>query len=80
MRITTLALATLLGASTAAAGQTPVQLTLHADRGRDTISRHIYGHFAEHLGRLIYDGVWSRSATSGPWQMRPDVVQALKRF
>ena len=23
-----------------------------------TISRHLYGHFAEHLGRCIYDGFW----------------------
>jgi hypothetical protein len=22
------------------------------------ISRHLYGHFAEHLGRCIYDGFW----------------------
>jgi alpha-N-arabinofuranosidase len=61
-------------------GQAQTQLALHADRGRDTISRHIYGQFAEHLGRLIYDGVWSRptSKGAGPWKMRDDVVQALK--
>jgi alpha-N-arabinofuranosidase len=70
----------LLGVSTAAIGQTPTQLVLHADRGRDTISRNVYGQFAEHLGRLVYDGVWSRSAPEGPWQMREDVVQALKRL
>ncbi len=34
------------------------QLTLNADLGRDTISRHIYGHFAEHLGRCIYGGFY----------------------
>ena len=56
------------------------QLTLHADQGRDTISRHIYGQFAEHLGRLVYDGVWTRTSPSAPWQMREDVVQALKRI
>ena len=34
----------------------PLRLVIHADQGTDTISRHIYGHFAEHLGRDIYDG------------------------
>lgn len=23
-----------------------------------TISRHLYGHFAEHLGRCVYGGFW----------------------
>ncbi|HTK48908.1 MAG TPA: alpha-L-arabinofuranosidase C-terminal domain-containing protein [Gemmatimonadaceae bacterium] len=63
-----------------AAPSTTSQFVLHADQGRDTISRHIYGQFAEHLGRLIYDGVWSRSSPSEPWRMRDDVVKALKRI
>ncbi|HEY9226925.1 MAG TPA: alpha-L-arabinofuranosidase C-terminal domain-containing protein [Gemmatimonadaceae bacterium] len=75
-----LSVVALLGLSTAAVGQTSTQLVVHADRGRDTISRHIYGQFAEHLGRLVYDGVWSRSGPEGPWQMRTDVVEALKRI
>ncbi|MEW1958186.1 alpha-L-arabinofuranosidase C-terminal domain-containing protein [Kineococcus sp. NPDC059986] len=45
-----------------------------------TISRHLYGHFAEHLGRCIYEGFWvgedsDIQNTSG---VRDDVVQALK--
>lgn len=56
------------------------QLVLHADRGRDTISRHIYGQFAEHLGRMVYDGVWGRASESSAWQVRADVVEALKRL
>jgi alpha-N-arabinofuranosidase len=36
------------------------RLVVNADQGRDTISRHIYGQFAEHLGRDIYDGVWTK--------------------
>ena len=63
-----------------AAAQTPTQLVLDAGAGRDTISRHIYGQFAEHLGRLIYDGVWTRPSPGAPWQMRQDVVEALKRI
>ena len=34
------------------------KITIHADEGKNTISRFIYGHFAEHLGRCIYDGIW----------------------
>ena len=53
---------------------------LDADLGRDTISRHIYGQFAEHLGRLVYDGVWTRASATEPWRLRDDVVQALRKL
>lgn len=89
-RLTAAALlaATLLAAPIAGAQQTAPsspssatnELVLRADQGRDTISRHIYGQFAEHLGRLIYDGIWTRSSPSEPWHMRQDVVAALKRI
>jgi alpha-N-arabinofuranosidase len=52
-------------------------LVIDADLGRDTISRQIYGQFAEHLGRGIYDGIWTKSGT-GEWHLRDDVVGALK--
>jgi alpha-N-arabinofuranosidase len=29
-------------------------ITIAVDKGKDTINRNIYGHFAEHLGRCIY--------------------------
>lgn len=31
---------------------------VNADLPKTQISRHIYGHFAEHLGRSIYDGLY----------------------
>src|SRR5437762_6290729 len=71
------ALVLVLGLPVAAFGQ-DARLVIHADSGRDTISRHIYGQFAEHLGRGIYDGFWQRT-TSG-WRLRGDVVQALRRI
>lgn len=73
-----LAAATVVTASVGA--QSSTRLVLDAAAGRDTISRHIYGQFAEHLGRLIYDGVWTRSDSTQPWRMREDVVQALRRI
>lgn len=38
----------------------------------DRISRHLYGHFAEHLGRCIYDGFWVGEDSSIPNASRPD--------
>ena len=57
----------------------PLTLVVNADLGTVTISRHIYGQFAEHLGRGIYDGVWTRSR-SGEWYQRDDVIEALRRI
>ncbi len=54
-----------------------VQMIVNADQGEHTISRHIYGHFAEHLGRGIYDGLWTKNGT-GEWHIRQDVLEALK--
>ena len=34
------------------------RLILNADIERGKISKHIYGHFSEHLGRCIYEGIW----------------------
>ena len=55
-------------------------LIVNADQGEQTISRHIYGHFAEHLGRCIYDGVWVGEDSSIPnvRGLRTDIVQALR--
>lgn len=54
MAARSLALVVFLGvlAACSAPEQAMHELFIHADQGRDTISRHIYGHFAEHLGRV----------------------------
>jgi alpha-N-arabinofuranosidase len=56
------------------------KLTVNADQGRETISKHIYGHFSEHLGHCIYGGYWVGEGSSIPNTrgIRNDVVQALK--
>jgi len=38
--------------------ETSAYLTVDATGGTETISRHIYGHFSEHLGHCIYGGYW----------------------
>ena len=56
------------------------ELIVQADQGTVTISRHIYGHFAEHLGRGIYGGFWVGEDATVPHVggVRADVIEALK--
>ena len=51
-------------------------------KSRTTISKYIYGHFAEHLGRCIYEGLYVGEDSPIPNKngMRIDVVEALKTF
>jgi len=58
------------------------KLIINTDLGKQKISRHIYGHFAEHLGRCVYEGVWvgEDSLIPNTRGIRNDVVQALRRL
>ncbi len=55
------------------------KLIIHADRGKARISKYIYGHFVEHLGRCIYDGLWVGPESKIPnvRGIRTDIVEAL---
>ncbi len=78
-----LALAAMPLAVTAAEDATaPNHLVIHADRGQITIDRNIYGHFAEHLGRCIYEGIWvgENSPIPNTRGIRNDVVAALRQL
>jgi alpha-N-arabinofuranosidase len=57
-------------------------LTVRLDQPRWVINRNLYGHFAEHLGRLIYDGIWVGEGSPIPNTrgIRNDVVTALKEL
>ncbi len=65
-------------------GDTVVQETvlINTDRKKSVISRHIYGHFAEHLGRCIYGGFWvgKNSPIENIDGYRKDVVEAFKEI
>jgi alpha-N-arabinofuranosidase len=56
------------------------KLSVNADQGKDLISKHIYGHFSEHLGHCIYGGYWVGENSTIPHTrgIRNDVVKALK--
>jgi len=58
------------------------ELTVRADRPKGVINRNIYGQFAEHLGRLIYGGLWvgEDSPIPNTRGLRNDVVAALKEL
>jgi alpha-L-arabinofuranosidase len=58
------------------------RLVIHADEGRTRINRHVYGHFAEHLGRCVYEGLWvgPDSPIPNTRGFRNDVVGALRKL
>ena len=47
-----------------------------------TVSPHIYGHFAEHLGGVVYDGIWvgENSRVPNTGGIRTALVEALRRI
>jgi alpha-N-arabinofuranosidase len=56
------------------------ELTLHREHPGALINRNIYGHFAEHLGRCVQEGLWVGEGSQIPHTrgIRSDVVAALK--
>jgi alpha-L-arabinofuranosidase len=67
-------------AATTGAADTPIQVTIDPGKPGATISRHLFGQFAEHLGRGVYEGIWVGPGSSIPNTrgIRNDVVAALK--
>jgi len=74
-----LSLFALSAARVVAAGEA-IEFHLRADQPGDTISRYLYGQFAEHLGRGIYEGIWVGEDSEIPNTrgFRNDVIAALK--
>ncbi len=60
----------LLCASACVRRATPVTLTVRADTPGSVIDPAIYGQFAEHLGRLIYEGIWVGEKLADPEHAR----------
>ena len=58
------------------------RVDVYADRASARINRNVYGHFAEHLGRCIDEGIWVGEGSSIPntGGIRNDVVAALERI
>jgi alpha-L-arabinofuranosidase len=64
------------------AADSAAQLKIDASQPGPTINRNIYGHFSEHLGRCIYEGIWVGEDSSIPNTKgyRNDVLAALKQL
>ncbi len=58
------------------------KITVNVNDAIASINPNIYGHFAEHLGRCIYEGVWVGEDSPIPNTdgIRNDVVAALRRM
>ena len=59
-----------------------MKMILNADVKKGKINKNIYGHFSEHLGRCIYEGIWVGEDSEIPniKGYRTDVVEALKKL
>src|SRR5689334_19786428 len=72
-----------VGISFAAWSQQKTSINLRPNEADVTISKNIYGHFAEHLGRCVYGGFYVGEGnktipnTNG---VRNDVIDALKKL
>ncbi|MEN2774066.1 alpha-N-arabinofuranosidase [Acetivibrio clariflavus] len=55
---------------------------VNADIKKGKINKNIYGHFSEHLGRCIYEGIWVGEDSEIPniKGYRIDVLEALKKL
>ena len=74
--------ASVLRAQAQTAEPNKATLVVRTGQPGAVINKNIYGHFAEHLGRLIYEGLWVGENSSIPNTrgLRNDVVGALKEL
>ncbi|MDD3198454.1 MAG: alpha-L-arabinofuranosidase C-terminal domain-containing protein [Eubacteriales bacterium] len=58
------------------------KLIINKEQRKSFINRNIYGHFSEHLGRCIYNGLFVGEDSEIPNNkgMRSDVVEALRKI
>ena len=56
------------------------RIIIDSQKKKSKISKHIYSHFSEHLGRCIYEGIYvgESAIIENENGMRKDVVQALR--
>ncbi|WP_334184881.1 alpha-N-arabinofuranosidase [Novosphingobium sp.] len=66
----------------AGVGRATSEVTVSASANGPTIDPNIYGHFVEHLGRGVYEGIWVGPDSTIPnvRGIRSDVVAALRRI
>lgn len=59
-----------------------MKMVINPNKKISKINKNIYGHFSEHLGRCIYEGLFVGEDSEIPNEkgMRKDVVNALKEI
>ncbi|NDV77569.1 alpha-N-arabinofuranosidase [Dysgonomonas sp. 511] len=62
--------------------QQKAEVVVNTDKGKYRINKHIYGHFSEHLGRCIYNGLWVGENSQMPNVngVRKDIIDALRHI
>ncbi len=82
MRRRTFFLSTLAGLSPAQTASADAQIELSPQAPGTEISKDIYGHFIEHLGTVIYDGIWVGETSKIPniGGIRKQFVDDMKRI
>ena len=80
--LSALVLVLMTGTPSPESAPVAITATLHADNPGTIVNPNIYGHFAEHLGRGIYEGLWvgPESAIPNTRGIRNDVVAALRQL
>ena len=71
----------ILGTFICLSASAQVQVNVHETaENQPTIHKEIYGQFAEHLGRCIYDGIWVGPESDIPNidGYRKDLIEALQ--
>jgi len=58
------------------------EVIIRTDQAGSIISKHLYGHFAEHLGHCIYGGIWvgEHSPIPNTNGYRNDIIAAIKQI
>ena len=60
-----------------------IKINITTTEVENTISKHIYGHFAEHLGRCVYGGIYvgdTNKTIPNTNGVRNDIIEALKEL
>ncbi len=54
-------------------------VSIYADHSRNTVSRHLFGHFMEHADRMIYGGIYDpKSPLADEDGFRTDLLEAMR--
>ncbi len=64
------------------ASETDAQIEILLEEGNEIISPNLYGQFTEHIGGVIYDGIWVGEGSKIRNQngIRADLIDALRRI